>query len=76
VKVVEDRPLAVCDWRTIDSDDWELADQVFDQRVDEGLFLTAKDRHQWYWLPRQTEDESTVLTVWDSVKYFQGVEGK
>lgn len=39
------------------------------------MFLKHRDKHSWYWLPDQREDELTIFTVWDSTKYEKGVQG-
>ncbi|KAI9671546.1 MAG: hypothetical protein M1817_003598 [Caeruleum heppii] len=64
--VVENEPLALCDVRTVRPEDWEPVDKVFDNWVEESMYLKRNENHRWFWLSRQTRDEVTAFTVWDS----------
>ncbi|KAI1271207.1 hypothetical protein F5Y07DRAFT_383618 [Xylaria sp. FL0933] len=74
VPIVYDRPLALCDWRSVSQADWELCDQVHDDRVDEAMYLKHRDGHKWWWLPEQSRDELALFVVWDSSKFGTGVQ--
>lgn len=76
VDVVQERPLALCDWSTIKSTDWELCDQIHDNRVDEAMYLLHSDHHKWYWLSLQQKSEMSVFVVWDSLKSKPGSQSK
>lgn len=75
VPVVEDSPLALCDRRSIASDDWELCDQVHSDRCDEAMYLKATACHRWYWLSKQDSSEMTLFVVWDSSRALKGLQG-
>jgi hypothetical protein len=76
VPVVREKPLALCDWRTVKSKDWELCDQIHHDRLDEAMYLKREEEHQWYWLPDQKDYELSLFVVWDSLKFKEGVQGK
>ncbi|KAJ8132508.1 hypothetical protein O1611_g1114 [Lasiodiplodia mahajangana] len=66
VPVVKDHALAVCDRRTVYDDDWEPVDKVHQDWVEEGMYLRRRERHRWYWLSDQTDQELIAFLVWDS----------
>ncbi|KAL2143243.1 hypothetical protein VTI28DRAFT_10615 [Corynascus sepedonium] len=72
VPMVSEKPLALCDWSSVSSGDWELCDQVLKDRVDEAMYLKHKPEHQWWWMPDQQHDELSLFVVWDSGKFRQG----
>jgi len=59
-------PLAVCDSRTIDPHDLLPSDLVYPDWTGETYALTYSPRHRWYWYPRQTPTEATLLKIYDS----------
>jgi hypothetical protein len=59
-------PLAVCDARTIDSRDLLASDLVYQDWVGETYAFAFNPRHRWYWYPRQTPTEATLLKIYDS----------
>jgi hypothetical protein len=59
-------PLAVCDSRTIDPHDLLPSDLVYPDWTGETYALTYNPRHRWYWYPRQTPSEATLLKIFDS----------
>ncbi|KAJ8130113.1 hypothetical protein O1611_g3513 [Lasiodiplodia mahajangana] len=74
VPIIKERPLALCDWSTVVSDDWELCDQIHHDRVDEAMYLKRRGHHEWWWLSDQTCDELAMFVVWDSDKFAKGVQ--
>ncbi len=64
--MVENHPLALCDRRTVEDDDWEPVDKVHADWVEEGMYLKRRDQHQWYWFSNQTNEELIAFVVWDS----------
>jgi len=72
VPVVRERPLALCDWRSVQSEDWELCDQIHHDRVDEAMYLKRREGHEWWWLSNQRADELSLFVVWDSLQYEKG----
>jgi hypothetical protein len=48
VPVLEDRPLALCDSRSVDPEDLVPADRVAPGRFGEVYYLTHNPNHKWY----------------------------
>lgn len=46
--VLEDRPLALCDSRTVEPKDLVAADRIIPDRVGEVYYLTHNPMHRWY----------------------------
>jgi len=59
-------PLALCDARTIDPGDLIPSDLVYPDWTGETYSIAFNPRHRWYWYPRQTPTEATVLKIYDS----------
>ena len=59
-------PLAVCDARTIEPKDLMASDLVYPDWTGETYSVAFNPRHRWYWYPRQTPQEATLLKVYDS----------
>ena len=59
-------PLAVCDARTIDPDDLLVTDLVYPDWIGGIYSIAFNPRHLWYWYPRQTTTEATLIKVFDS----------
>jgi hypothetical protein len=67
----QDVPLAVCDARTVATDDLIKADAVFDapgrpEWSFEGLVVAHNPAHRWHWFPSMTRDEVIVFKTHDS----------
>lgn len=63
---VQRAPLAVCDARTIKSDDLIPSDLVYPDWTGETYAFAFSPRHRWYWYPQQSPEEATLLKVYDS----------
>jgi hypothetical protein len=61
-------PLAMCDARSIESPDLIPSDLVYPDWVGETYAIAFNPRHRWYWYPRQTPSEATLLKVYDSAE--------
>jgi hypothetical protein len=59
-------PLAVCDGRTIETADLLPSDLVYPNWTGETYAVAFNPRHRWYWHPRQTPSEATLIKVYDS----------
>lgn len=46
--IVEDRPLALCDSRSVASEDLAAADRIVPDMVGEVYYLTYNPNHKWY----------------------------
>lgn len=59
-------PLALCDGRTIAPEDLLPSDLVYPDWTGETYAVAFNPRHRWYWHPRQTPTEATLIKVYDS----------
>lgn len=59
-------PLAVCDARTIEPQDLLPSDLKYPDWTGETYSIAFNPRHRWYWYPRQTPSEATLLKIYDS----------
>lgn len=59
-------PLAVCDARTIAPEDLLPSDLIYPDWTGETYAVAFNPRHRWYWHPRQTPNEATLIKVYDS----------
>ncbi|PVH79055.1 hypothetical protein DL98DRAFT_533408 [Cadophora sp. DSE1049] len=64
--VLEDRPLALCDSRTVAPSDLIACDRIIPDRVGEVYYLKYNSQHKWYWLSRQTCFEPLVFVLYDT----------
>jgi hypothetical protein len=62
METVEQFPFVLCAWPS-------FADQpyIYDDRVGETTRFTCRPDHEWYWFPRQTPTEVSMLKCYDSV---------
>ncbi|KAL2064601.1 hypothetical protein VTL71DRAFT_3738 [Oculimacula yallundae] len=63
---LEDRPLAVCDSRTVAPSDLIACDRVLPDRVGEVYYLKYSPLHKWYWISNQTSSEPYVFVLYDT----------
>jgi hypothetical protein len=66
VPVLEDRPHALCDSRTVDPDDLIATDRIIPEIVGEVYYLTHNSKHKWYWLEKQTPCEPFAFVMYDT----------
>jgi len=59
-------PLAVCDARSIDTEDLIGSDLVYPDWVGETYAVAYNPRHVWYWFPYQKPSEAMLLKIYDS----------
>jgi len=64
--MLEDRPLALCDSRTVDPEDLVPADRIIPDKVGEVYYLTHNPKHKWYWLEKQTVSEPFAFVMYDT----------
>jgi hypothetical protein len=65
---VESFPLAICDVRTLSSDDLVISERRYPNRVGQTYAIKYNPQHQWYWFPRMRREEALVFKVYDSMK--------
>jgi hypothetical protein len=58
--------LAVCDARTVKSNELVAADLVYPDRIGETYSVKYNSDHQWFYVPRMTADEILLLKCFDS----------
>jgi hypothetical protein len=66
IEPVAQAPLAVCDARSIAPDDLIASDLVYPDWTGETYAFAYNPQHRWYWHPRQTPREATLLKIYDS----------
>ena len=65
---VESAPLAICDARSISTDDLVVSERRSAQRVGQTYAIRFNIGHRWYWFPRMHRQEALVFKVFDSLK--------
>ncbi len=65
---VESFPLALCDARTIATDDLIVSERRYQHRVGQTYAITYNPDHAWFWFPRMRREEAFVFKVFDSLK--------
>jgi hypothetical protein len=63
---LRDAPLAVCDSRTVKSDDLVPSDLVYRERVGETYSVKYSPAHTWYYAPQMRRDEALLLKIADT----------
>ena len=63
---VLDRPLALCDWRSIDQTDLVATDLVYPEYRGEVYSITPNPRHRWYYLSAMQPDEVLLIKCFDT----------
>ncbi|RDW76974.1 hypothetical protein BP6252_05027 [Coleophoma cylindrospora] len=63
---LEDRPLALCDARTVAPDDFVAADRIIPDRVGEVYYLTYNGDHRWCYLSKQSPNEPYLFIMYDT----------
>lgn len=61
-------PLAICDARTIGTQDLVPTRRLYDERVGEVYHIAYNPDNRWYYFPEMTRDEALVFTCYDSKK--------
>lgn len=63
---IESWPLAICDARSIASQDLVATDLVYEDRVGEVFNLAHGDGHRWNFFPRMEQDQVLLFKCFDS----------
>ncbi|TAQ87153.1 hypothetical protein B7494_g4531 [Chlorociboria aeruginascens] len=66
IPVLEDNPLAFCDFRSVHREDLIACDRVIPTRAGEVYYLKYKPEHHWCWLEHMTPEEPLLFIMWDS----------
>jgi hypothetical protein len=65
---VESFPLAICDARSVSTEDFVVSERRYPNRVGQTYAIKYNPRHRWYWFPRMRRDEALAFKVFDSPK--------
>jgi len=63
-------PLALCDARTMETQDFIASDLVYREWTGETYSVAFNPRHRWYWYPEQSPSEATLIKIYDSAIYM------
>ena len=67
METVEQFPFVLCAWPSLADQPYINNYRVYDDRVGETTRFTYRPDHEWYWVPRQTPTEVSMLKCYDSV---------
>lgn len=67
METVEQFPFVLCAWPSFADQPYITNYRIYDDRVGETTRFTNRPDHEWYWFPRQTPTEVSMLKCYDSV---------
>jgi len=67
METVEQFPFVLCAWPSFADQEYITNYRVYDDRVGETTRFTYRPDHEWYWFPRQTPTEVSMLKCYDSI---------
>ncbi len=67
METVEQFPFVLCAWPSFADQPYITNYRIYDDRVGETTRFTYRADHEWYWFPRQTPTEVSMLKCYDSV---------
>src|SRR6516225_2839670 len=67
IETVEQFPFVLCAWPSFADQPYITNYRIYDDRVGETTRFTYRPNHEWYWFPRQTPTEVSMLKCYDSV---------
>ncbi len=67
METVCQNPFVLCAWPSFADQPYITNYRVYDDRVGETTRFSYRPDHEWYWLPRQTPTEVSMLKCYDSV---------
>ena len=67
METVEQFPFVLCAWPSFADQPYITNYRIYDDRVGETTRFTYRPGHEWYWFPRQTSTEVSMLKCYDSV---------
>lgn len=65
---LRDAPLAVCDARSVASDDFVGSDQIYPDRRGETYVVTFNPAHRWFYVPAMRAEEALLIKCYDSLE--------
>src|SRR5579871_59125 len=66
METVEQFPFVLCAWPSFAAQPYITNYRIYDDRVGETTRFTYRPEHEWYWFPRQTSTEVSMLKCYDS----------
>jgi hypothetical protein len=67
IETIEQFPFVLCAWPSFADQPYITNYRIYDDRVGETTRFTYRPEHEWYWFPRQTPTEVSMLKCYDSV---------
>ena len=67
METVEQNPFELCAWPSFADQPYITNYRIYDDRVGETTRFTYRKDHDWYWFPKQTSTEVSMLKCYDSV---------
>ena len=67
METVEQNPFVLCAWPSFADQPYITNYRIYDDRVGETTRFTYRKDHEWYWFPKQTSTEVSMLKCYDSV---------
>ena len=67
METVGQYPFVLCAWPSFADQPYINNYRIYDDRVGETTRFTYRPDHEWYWFPRQTPTEVSMLKCYDSV---------
>ncbi len=67
METVEQFPFVLCAWPSFADQPYITNYRIYDDRVGETTRFTYRPEHEWYWFPRQTPTEVSMLKCYDSL---------
>ena len=66
METVQQNPFVLCAWPSFADQPYITNYRVYDDRVGETTRFTYRPEHEWYWFPKQTPNEVSLLKCYDS----------
>jgi hypothetical protein len=67
-RTIESNPLALADAKSVEFDDWMVAERRYPHRIGQTYRLKYNPEHRWMYFPEMHPDEAIVFKVYDSAK--------
>ncbi len=67
METVQQNPFVLCAWPSFADQAYINNYRIYDDRVGETTRFTHRDKHEWYWFPKQTSTEVSMLKCYDSI---------
>jgi hypothetical protein len=63
---IQANPLAIADAKSVNMEDWIVAERRYPHRVGQTYRLKYNPKHRWFYFPEMRRDEALVFKVYDS----------